>query len=99
VSPTSMSRGDGLRRTFVIAVACGGPARAGARGQAGGRRHEPAPRHAEASADGGGYRAMRWSNSKAGAHWSSGSGAGSCSASEAALSAGPRAGRDLCLLL
>jgi len=31
------------------------------------RRHEPARRRTRVSGDGGGYQAMRWSNSKAGA--------------------------------
>ena len=70
----------------------GTDARVAARGQAGGREHEPARRRTQTSSDGGGYQLRRWSNSKAGVDWSSGSAAGSCSASAAAHSGGPRAG-------
>ena len=52
-------------------------------GRVGGGRHEPVPRRAQASVEARGYRAMRWSNSKAGAHWSSGSAEGSCSVTSA----------------
>jgi len=47
----------------------GADAKVAARGQAGGGRHEPARRRTRVSSDGdgGGYQAMRWSNSKAGA--------------------------------
>jgi len=42
-------------------------------GQAGAGRHEPARRRARASRGGSGYQLRRWSNSKAGTDWSSGS--------------------------
>ena len=70
----------------------GADARVAARGQAGGGRHEPARRRTRVSGGGSGYPLRRWSNSKAGAHWSSGAAAGSCSALVAAHSGGPRAG-------
>jgi hypothetical protein len=49
------------------ALRAGADAWVAARGRAGGRRREQAPRRVQASGDGGGYHAMRWSNSKAGA--------------------------------
>jgi hypothetical protein len=70
----------------------GAEARVATRGLLGGRRREQARRRASASAEGDGYQAMRWSNSKAGAGWSSGSAAGSCSASVASHSGGLRVG-------
>ena len=89
-----------VKRRFAAAAGCsarwwwhlraGADAEMAARGQAGGGRHEPARRRPQTS-DGGGYQAMRWANSKAGADWSSGSAAGSCAAA-AAHSGGPRAG-------
>jgi len=87
-----------VNRPFAAATGCstrllrhfraGADASVAARRQAGGGRHEPARRRTRVSSDGdgdgGGYQLRRWSNSKAGAHWSSGSAAGSCSASAAA---------------
>ena len=91
-----------VKRRLAAATGCSarlsGHFRAGAnaemavRGQAGGGRHEPARRRTRVSGGGSGYQLRRWSNSKAGADWSSGSAAGSCSASVAAHSGGPRAG-------
>jgi len=67
----------------------GTDARVAVRGQAGGREHEPARRRTKTSGgDGGSYQLTRWSNSKAGADWSSGSAAGSCSASAPPTAAG-----------
>ena len=68
-----------VKRRFAAATGCsarcwwhfraGAGARVTTRGQAGGGRHEPARRRTRVSSDGdgGGYQAMRWSNSKAGA--------------------------------
>jgi hypothetical protein len=69
-------------------------AKVAARGQAGGRRHEPARHRAETSVDGLGYQVRRWSNSKAGVGSSAGSGVGSCSALTASHSGGAAGGRD-----
>jgi hypothetical protein len=65
----SMVRG---KHGFSAAMGCsarlspcfgaGADAKVAVRGQAGGRRREPARRRARASGDGG-YQAMRWSNS------------------------------------
>ena len=91
-----------VKRSFSVATGCsarllrhfraGTDARVAGCGQAGGREHEPARRRTPTSGGGGGggYQLRRWSNSKAGAHWSSGSAAGSCSAAAAAHSGGPR---------
>ena len=91
-----------VKRRFAAATGCsarlwwhfpaGADAGVAARGQAGGGEHEPARRRTGMSSDGGGYQLRRWSNSKAGADWSSGSAPRSCSASVAAHSGGPRAG-------
>jgi hypothetical protein len=77
--------GGRVKRGFSAAMGCsarlsayfcsGAKARVAARGLLGGRRREQARCRASASAEGGGYQAMRWSNSKAGAGWSSGSAA------------------------
>jgi len=68
-----------VKRRFPVATSgsvrlswrfrAGADAKVAARGQAGGGRHEPARRRRRVSSDGdgGGYQAMRWSNSKAGA--------------------------------
>jgi len=53
----------------------GAGARVAACGQAGGGRHESARRRTRVSGGGSGYQLRRWSNSKAGAGWSSGSAA------------------------
>ena len=91
--------GKGLLRALVVGTCTCADARVAARGQAG--RHEPARRRTRVSSDddGGGYQLRRWSNSKAGARWSSGSAEGSCSASTASHSGGPRAGAMLALVL
>ena len=59
---------------------------------------EPARRRPQASVDGRGFQVRRWSNSKAGAGWSSGSAAGSCSASVASHSGGPWARASPCCM-
>ena len=91
-----------VTRPFSAATGCcarllqhvrtGAEARVTARGQVGGGRHELACRRTRARGNGGGYQAMRWSNSKAGTGWSSGSAAGSCSVWAASHRGGPRAG-------
>jgi hypothetical protein len=81
------------RGTFGWAL----PPGAAVGGQAAGGRHEPARRRSETSVDGRGYQVRRWSNSKAGANWSSGSVKGSCSAPVAPTAEGR--GRDPCPLL
>lgn len=60
--------GNGLLRTLVVALS-GGRGRLSGCARAGGGRRERARRRTRVSrdGDGGGYQAMRWSNSKAGA--------------------------------
>jgi len=96
-----------VKRRFAAATGCsarlwwhfpaGADARLAACGQAGGGKHEPARRRARVSSDGdgGGYQLRRWSNSKAGARWSSGSAAGSCSVPAICHSVRPRTGATL----
>jgi len=90
-----------VKRRASAATSCSTPLsshfRAGAdtgvagRWQAGGGRHEPSRRRTETSGGGRGYPVRRWSNSKAGAGSSAGSGVGSRSALTASHSGGPRA--------
>ena len=71
-----------VKRPFAVAMGCsarfsghcwaGANAEVAARGRADGGRHEPARRRPRVSGGGSGYQLRRWSNSKAGAGWSSG---------------------------
>ena len=70
----SIFGGNGCSARLSLYFGAGAEAKAAARGQAGGRRHEPARRRAETSGDGRGYPVRRWSNSKAGVGSSAGSG-------------------------
>jgi len=71
-----------VKRPFAVAMGCsarllrhfraGPDARVAVRGQARRREHEPARRRTQTSGGGCSYQLRRWSNSKAGAGWSSG---------------------------